>query len=688
MLRQEASTACGGHDEEIGKNDAKTYTIKVYHGSEPLLSDVGKAARLIDESTSKNNERHTLMLGNVVTSLRELQTLGAALGDGKNERVTTLLGRAELELLRFIPRPGGEIEVIREDALDDAVKALKRPPRLLDRNQKQIAQLPYRWSNVYCAGLKTATTQVIASHTAVKKYTKEMETLAVSFPKGRIEFGDAAATSGGLSYDYGSGALRKQWESRPENECRDMHDVFCLFTVTMCLKFFYMWRKTTTYLKPVDDFLEQYRNTFATPKDPWAQRRLMDLCDEKDIVIAVGKLVRVKVDDDMRSACVDLMSTVSQFMNGVFCKYLERCDGLVTKIACMTGMGMDGKLADSALWAMYEDNEDVLWRLPVACAGHRILPNGAETLVVDWDNTVSQDDRRIEEGKQHLHGLVTEMCSNKRLSKEMEARLSGYIALAYAVPRKGGAMLTGQAVFGVNAERGEVSAVSAFDAKSTDFPQFFQAATTVSVGFGDVAVVTWCPSTAWRIANMPVPQGTKEVPDAYNELRDPLNTTPFGSLSKMQEMIENRLEDLGTKKFGTAQAHDFQRLYGLPGRLRGRVYNDENQQVYRITTWDDGVMLMIPEPWIQQCLWDFARCKIPGLHRRPFMGVVSSLGKARDDLKRAGMTNNWWLQHTNDPLAGLAVQWEERSVVGAESDSHANVWVLREDRRLAEIVLK
>eukprot|EP00966_Prymnesium_polylepis_P304371 7032174-Prymnesium_polylepis.1 len=225
-----------------------------------------------------------------------------------------------------------------------------------------------------------------------------------------------------MSYNVASDTLRQQWEGRPAKECRDMHDVFCLFTVAMCLKFFYMWRKTTTYLKPVDAFLEQYRNTYASPSHPWAQRRLMDLCDQPDIVIAMETLVGTKVDDDMRSACVDLMWTVSEFMNGVYCKYLERCDGLVTKVACMTGMGMDGKLADSALWAMYEDNEDVLWRLPVACAGYQRLSNGSETLLVDWDNTVSQDDRRVEEGKQHLHGLVTEMCSNKRMSKEMDWR--------------------------------------------------------------------------------------------------------------------------------------------------------------------------------------------------------------------------------------------------------------------------
>jgi hypothetical protein len=683
MLRQEASTACGEHDEGVGENDAKTYTIKVYHGSEPILSDVGKAARLIDEGTSKNNERHTLMLGNVVTSLRQLQTLGAALGESKNERVTTLLGRAELELLRFIPRPGGEIEVIHEEALDEAAKALKRPPRLFDRSQNPT-QLPLKWSNVYCASLKTAMTTVLAAHSKVKKHVKEMELGRSPYTRESANLGASASTEG-MSYYVASESLRQQWEGQPANECKNMHDVFCLFTVAMCLKFFYMWRKTTVYLQPIDGFLEQYRNTYATPEHPWASRRLMDLCDKPDIVVAMEKLVGVKVDDDMRSACVDLMSVISEFMNGVYCKYLERCDGLVTKIACMTGMGMDGKLADSALWAMYEDNEDVLFKLPVACGGYQKLANGSEAMIVDWDDTKSKDDRRVEEGKQHLHGLVTEMCSNKRMSDEMEARLSGYIALAHAIPKKGGAMLTGQAVFGTFAERGEVSSVSVFDTKSVQFPQFFQASAVVSVGFQDVAVVTWCPSTAWKITNMPLPPDT-DVPEDHEALRSPTDLAAFGSLAKMQDMIEKRLDELGTKKFGMPHAHEFQRLYGMAGRLRGRVYNDLQKKVYRITTWDDGVMLLIPEPWIQQCFWDLASRKVPELHRRPFIGIVSSLGKARGGLKEAGMTNDWWLQHTHDQLTGLAVQWQEREVLDEAGDTQAHVWVLREDTQLAEIV--
>jgi hypothetical protein len=185
---------------------------------------------------------------------------------------------------------------------------------------------------------------------------------------------------------------------------------------------------------------------------------------------------------------------------------------------------------------------------------------------------------------------------------------------------------------------------------------------------------------------MPLPSNTNEVPEGHEESRNPIDVTPFESLSKMQVMIENRLDELGTKKFGTAQAQDFQRLYGVAGRLRGRVYYDAEEKVYRITTWDDGVMLLIPEPWIQQCFWDFVRCKLPGLHRRPFMGVVSSLGKAREDLKKAGMANDWWLQHTHDQLSGLAVQWEERSVLDSTSGARTHLWVLREDRQLAEIV--
>jgi hypothetical protein len=665
MLRQELGTACGG---ELNEHDAKTLTVTVYHGVDPTLPEVQKAAALIDKATSKYNQRHKLLLGNVVTSLHQLRITAASIGAAKDDSVTTLLGRAELELLRFIPRPGGEIEVVREDALDSAAKALRRPPRLLDRTHQPVAQLPLKWKNVYCAGLTKAMASVLASHTVVKKYNREMEVLVDAFPDGTLRF--AQSTGGSMARNLPARALRRKWEGRPANECTNTHDVFCLFTVAMCLKFFYMWRKTTRYLQPVERFLENYRSAFAKPTDGWAARRLMDLCDEPDIVIATQKLVGVMVDDDMRTACGELMSAISQFMNGVYCRYLEQCDGLATKIASMTGAGEDGLLEQSAIFAMYEDNEDVLWRLPVACSGYERNADGTEVLLVDWDDTVNQDDRRVDEGKQHLRGLVAEMCSNKRMSKEMEARLSGYIALAHSPTKKGGAMLTGHCIFGTFEAHGEVRSVSVFNSKSDDALQYFQAATTVSVGTEDVGVVTWCPSTARRISNVTAPPDTGD----------------FGSLSHMQLMIEDRLDELGTKQFGTAQAHEFQRLHGVSGRLRGRVYNATEKKVYRVTTWEDGVMLLVPEPWIQQCFWDLAHRKAPPLHRRPYMCVVGSLGKARDGLKRANITNDFWLQHTHDQLAGLAVEWEQQEILDEASDRRTRVWLLREDRQKAEIV--
>ena len=61
------------------------------------------------------------------------------------------------------------------------------------------------------------------------------------------------------------------------------------------------------------------------------------------------------------------------------------------------------------------------------------------------------------------------------------------------------------------------------------------------------------------------------------------------------------------------------------------------------------------------------------------MAVVSALGRARDGLKRVGISNEWWLQHTHDQLTGLGVRWAQYDANGDDPSQHLNVWLLRED---------
>lgn len=638
-----ASTGCPHtEDPKEGEFNSQTRTLIILNGIDPLAPEVADAKKRIDANTQSTNAQCLVYLGNVVTSLHQTDILPKG---GKSELIT-VLGRSELELLRFMPRPGGEIELVREGDPEAAARALLRPPQLLD-SAHQPKQLPPKWANVYAPNLREAMMPLVELYRRVEAYEQgleQLETHEIVYEYSSTSAHQAASTSGRSSRPPAN--LWTAWTPATAKHCHTYHDVFCMFTVAMCLKFFYMWDQTTIYTHKASAFLDDFES--QNDKDP-AVYRLVDMC-RQDLVKSTKQLALTHVDDDMRTACVKLMSTVSHFMNHVFCNYLSHSSGLVAKVAAMTETGEEGERASSALCIMYEDNEYALSSLPTGSDGWNASNS---SLMVTWERMAGSENTRVEQSRRHLHELLAEMCSETQLSSAMAARLSGYVSVAHASANPGGAITTGQAVYGTFDNHGMLRTHTFSKQKL-----YIQAACAVGVGTGDVGVATWCPSTATSLETTLAPKAI---------------SGGTGSLAAMQRIVvQEALETFPARR------------QGHRGRLRGTIKSAIDGDTYRISTWDNGATMLLPEQWVQTCFLDLARRVKPSLDRRPLLGVLSRLDRSSATLATMAVENDWAFEHNGDQLIGLAVEWAyvEPTLHGPRDDA---LLLLVEDRASGEI---
>ena len=621
--RPEVSIECSLHAEE----NTRTVTAKVYHGCVP--ADVAAGAALIDEKTNAVNAKQRLFLGNIIRSMKQQEHV---VTKGEDTTDITLLGRSELDLLRFIPRQGGEISDVPFppqqnvyidksflDRLENVNLVLQRPPPLRFMQDNLY--------DSYCSCLQNAMKPVIAMYRDVMLLNEN--------------------TAGRVATTF--------IDTTPaQTTCSTLQDVRRVFTIAMCLKFFYMWRFTTQYLKPVEDFLDCYEFS----------ERVKNRCGKTNIDEALSNLTKDDINDSSFPEWNRLFDSIKNFI-AVYKGYIENSKGLVTKVTST----IEDKHANpaSALWAMYEDNEEVIYNVPVGC--NRVSEGEFK---VEWRSM--QD---LSDGQQHFRGMLTAMESDGNMTPEMENRLSGYIALAHSKSEPGAIHKLGQAIFGTMKEHGEVLSTTVF--KESD-NTFYQAATTTSVGTRDIGVVTWCASTAFDVSNIhrSIPkkeeereQDTKEWKGLYDKEK-----TAFGSVVDMQKAVKELLDEMCNKIYDDKRVFQFARLYGLPGVLRGCVYGATSNKVYRVTTYDDTVKLLLPEPWIQKCFEDVAASKTRSIQKAPFMGVMSAIREEElRAIKEKGICHGWWLQHTNDPLTGLSTKWEQKQ----NSSQRGFMWLLLED---------
>jgi hypothetical protein len=636
-MRRVAATGCP-HSEPTkeGEFSSQTRTITILHGIDPLAPEVDAARTVVDVATKSTNANCLVYLGNVVTSLHQTDIVP----NHDTSELVTLLGRSELELLRFMPRPGGEIEMVLEEEPEAAALALLRPPQLLGRDQ-QPRQLPPKWANVYVPNLREAMTPLVELYRRVKAFENGLKQLRTTNP---IVYHYKPATTSG-SYKRPAGSVWASWTPATVAFCHTYHDVYCMFSVAMCLKFFYMWEQTTIYTAQSTIFLDAFA---IQHKDDDAVQRLVDMC-QADLAASTKRLATEHVDDDMRGACVKLMNAVSSFMNGVFCKYLTHSSGLVATVASMTNTEEEGKAAPSALYLMYEDNEHALCCVPVGSEG---WDGRNKALSVTWERTNLSAHAHVENSRAHLHELLAHMCSKEPLSSALEARLSGYISVAHAGVLQGGAMKMGQVAYGTFDAHGTVHTHTLSKAEV-----YLQAACTVSVGMGDVGVASWCPGTASTLVEQLAP--TAQAADTAN-------------LAILQDAVTQ-----------DAERHFPARRHGHKGRLGGTVRTADNK-VHRITTWSKGTTMLLPETWVQTCFLDLAKRREPQLHRRPRLGVLSRLDPKGAPFAEQEVRSQWRFEHNGDQLTGLAVEWAdvEPTLTGATEDA---LLLLVEDRANAMI---
>lgn len=671
-LRAEAFTGCGDHGGDIAAGDAKTRTAIVVQGHVPQSHAMKRAMKFVKDTTNESNSKVAVFLGNVIHSLSQDHF---AEMEGVDETVC-VLGRSELELLRFLPRVDGEIDSVDIEHLDRAAQTLVRPPMLF--NSQGVRQpMDAKWTHVYTPNMRQAMELVVASYDQLKAYLQN---------PAPVQAKESANTSG-LAYDFANLLFsRDPQPPRPPVFApapavgNDNHAILCTFSVAMSIKFFYMWRTTLVYAHDPDEFLQTHA---AENKSSPEAVMLVEWCMERDILKACTELVATPATDNMRHACTALMKRVSNFMNDALCDYMLKSSGVVGKLASHSNSGEPGKEDTDALWLLYEDNFPAVNKLPVGCT----TPLGAtgRVLHVEWQEMELEAADWVRTGQRHLRELLEAMCSRTELDTEMLARLSGYVALAHSETVPGVATHLGQAIYGTHDQYGSLHT------HTVAYPEtqkLVQSAAALSVGPEDVGVVSWCRDTAYRVANLVLKAKT---PDDGFHYRSVTNIAPFGDVKQAQQTVHAQLESLQSVLKELEHPFEFMKPHQLTGRMKGCVYHKNRTaktegetdadapKIYRVTEWANAAIVLLPEPWVQLCFADLAARIQPSFAQRPFLAGLHAFNDRDPNWEDDRAGGDFWVEHSYDQLCGLPITWAQ--IVAAEAEAEAEsknvyLWIL------------
>lgn len=671
-LRADAFTGCGDHGGAIEVGDPKTRTAIVVQGHVPESHAMKRAMKFVKDTTKKSNSKVAVFLGNVIHSLSQDHF---AKMEGVDETVC-ILGRSELELLRFLPRVDGEIDIVELEHLDRAAQTLVRPPMLF--NSQGVRQsMDAKWTHVYTPNMRQAMELVVASYDELKAYLQNPPSEPAKVP---------SSTSGFVS-DFANMLFVREPPSAPAPVHvpapmvgDDKHAILCTFSVAMAIKFFYMWRTTLVYAHDPDQFLQ----THAAENNSSPEATLLvKWCTERDILKACTELVATPATDNMRHACTALMKKVGDFMNNALCDYMLKSSGVVGKLASQSNSGELGEEADDALWLLYEDNFPAVNKLPVGC----MMPTGAtgKVLHVEWREMELESTDWVRTGQQHLRELLVAMCSRTELSTAMLARLSGYVALAHSETTPGVVTHLGQAICGTHNLYGKLQTHTvAYVERSA----LVQSAAAVSIGTENVGIVSWCRDTAYRVANLVL---QAETPKEGFHYRSVTNIEPFGGLKEAQQIVHKQLKSLQDVVKELQSPLEFMMPHQLTGRLKGCVYHKNRTakkpgetdadapKIYRVTEWENEAIVLLPEPWVQMCFADLAARGQPPLTQRPFLAAVHAFNDRDQNWEDERSGGDFWVEHSYDQLCGLPITWAQ--IVATETDESAAskdvyLWIL------------